>query len=116
MSTKRKGHRNGRNIGGSHTTVTDFTGKIVDLLRKMDLVRRIILGYISSTARGSHSNRVEFVDDLKSPGAVRVKVIGNGCVQWLIIILPSDSEEKNKKMAKLAEKLRIAGVEVSGAP
>ena len=107
MLKKRKNHRYGGKINGHHTTTTDFSAEIIDLIEPIETVTRIILGVIIGGGGSRSFPRVRVFD---TQTGFLLKVHGNGAIQDIAIL--SLGEDFSKEKWSIIKTLRESGVRV----
>lgn len=100
-------HRSGRKFGGEHTTFTEMSSEIADMLIKLPEVEKISSGFIEAgigSGRGRRS--VKIVDD---PGYILLKVKQSGSAQEVRIF----TKDRQKVKLLLARYLRDRDIDIA---
>jgi hypothetical protein len=101
-----KGHRQGGKIGGKHTTIIPVAEKIVDFLKRNELVQKISVGFIKQGIKsGRHALKI-----MEMESGLLLKIRGTASIQE-IRVYTNQKETIQKELKQYADKnhLRVIG-------
>ena len=101
-SSKSKNHRGGGKFTGSHTTLTDLSVLVADIVAAMPQVTKVAIGIISTGLPPAHGNRRVKIFDAEDGGYIRLVIRDNSAKQDLHVYVGSGQA-------------RVVGIAIAGA-